>query len=85
MPDLGSIALLLLCLYPILTGGMPGDGDDAASVLFSEGGESMTRAGGVLAGLAVSVATFKTCRLCNARSDSESPMQSHPGDAWATT
>lgn len=82
MPDLGSIALLLLCLYPILTGGMPGDGDDAASVLFSEGGESMTRAGGVLAGLAVSVATFKTCRLCNARSDSESPMHSHPGDAW---
>ena len=43
----------------------------------------MSRGMGTLATLAVSTLTFKVCRLCNAKSNEESPLRdAHPSDCW---
>ena len=80
------ITLVVLCLCPFLPGGMPEQDDildnDAASVLFSEGGESLGRAGSALSGLAISIVTYKICRLCNCRSDSASPLREGGVRPW---
>ena len=77
------IALVFLSFCPVFGGGMQhGEIDDAAS-LYS-GGDSIGggRMVGSLATLALSLATVKVCRLCNSRSDSDSPLPRTPNDIY---